>query len=206
MKSRLVGGVCGRDAQSIKLWDELSGAGPTNFQHKPTPEAQASWDEAKDLFCSWCPIRELCAQQGATENHNIWGGLDQYERYRERKNRKPVPAPEPELAPTAAERPVTVITPPEAGSRRKRPFPPEDPSSLDGWTRSVSGGVRAGWYEAQSPDGKCIRMKLKTHGAGVIKWFEAEDVDLRRPVARVIGRCPHHNHETGEERGEALAS
>lgn len=199
-ESRLQGGACGDD---LSRWEFLTDQGGDNFRAKPADAVQASWDLAKQEFCFRCPLLERCLERSKTERLGVMGGLDQYERYKARKvayrtrvrvEKKVIEEPQPA--------PVTLTVVPAQRVMTRSPFPPENPSFCDGWTRDRT-IVRAGWYVSQSPDGACIRMKLKVGGAGIIKWFVAEDVDLRRPVAPVIGHCKHHKHEVEEAREES---
>lgn len=196
--SRLQGGACGDD---LEHWEFLADQGPFLARVPPPWAVQAAWNAAKREFCDACPIMQRCRERAMSEPLGIWGGLDQYERHKLRKTvawkaaRQAAPA----KAPTA---PAVLSVVPAQRVLSKASFPEADPDGRDGWTRDRE-IVRSAWYVSQSPDGSCIRMKLKLQGAGVIKWFLAEDVDLRRQVGRVIGRCPHHKHETEVAREES---
>lgn len=62
-------------------------------------------------------------------------------------------------------------------------FPKKAPEGADAWVWWVNRAWR-GRYMAQTADGKWFRMKLKGGApVAVIRWFLAEEVDIRRPVA-----------------------
>lgn len=50
----------------------------------PPPSAQARWDRAK-LVCARCPVLEECRRDTLGEEYGVWGGLDEHQRYLERK-------------------------------------------------------------------------------------------------------------------------
>lgn len=50
---------------------------------KPSPVVQDLWDQAKDL-CSICPVSRECRRDTVGEEYGVFGGLDQYERYKVR--------------------------------------------------------------------------------------------------------------------------
>lgn len=52
---------------------------------RPSPQAQAAWDEAKEV-CIECPIMLRCRAEHVGEEHGVWGGTDPHERYRLRSN------------------------------------------------------------------------------------------------------------------------
>ena len=195
MRRPLFGGNCARDGQSLQLWDKLTDAGSANPRLKPTDKVQASWDEAKSLFCSWCPIQMDCLRQGMDEQHGIWGGVDQYQREKSRRNasRQRVKERAEQQERQAEPAPVRPIVKPAAAAARqpvwdrvKPDFPKADPTTCDAWIRDHR-GISPAWYEATTPDGVWMRMKVKGSGSRqAIKWIRSEDVDIRRPMAPVI--------------------
>jgi hypothetical protein len=195
MRRPLFGGNCARDEQTLQLWDQLADSGSANPRLKPTDKVQASWDEAKSLFCSWCPIQMDCLRQGMDEQHGIWGGVDQYQRERWRRNASRQRVKERELAKQAEPAPVRDIPKPApvapaarqpVWDRVKPDFPQADPVTCDAWIRDHR-GISPAWYEATTPDGVWMRMKIKGHsGRQAIKWIRSDDVSMRRPMTPVI--------------------
>lgn len=181
--SRLQGGLCGnRLIISPRAWDLLTD-GPPDPHKVPAPDLQLRWNDAKSI-CRACQILPACRKGGLDQKLGVWGGLDQHERHNMRKaaarkaskERAERPAGEPETAPRAVPEPVPAAAP------LKREFPVEDPPAHDGWIRDRK-VVRSAFYIAQTSDGKYMRMKIKgDHYTGLIKWYPAEDVDLRRAV------------------------
>ncbi|MGV9850403.1 WhiB family transcriptional regulator [Streptomyces sp. NPDC003442] len=46
----------------------------------PSVDAQALWDEAKEI-CRGCPVMHQCRRDTLGEEYGVWGGYDQRERY-----------------------------------------------------------------------------------------------------------------------------
>lgn len=59
---------------------------PATYDRQPSQAAQAAWDVAKET-CLDCPFMLRCAQEHKGEDYGVWGGVDQYERYMERRRR-----------------------------------------------------------------------------------------------------------------------
>jgi pyruvate/2-oxoglutarate dehydrogenase complex dihydrolipoamide acyltransferase (E2) component len=57
---------------------------PSTYDRQPSKAAQAAWDEAKET-CLDCPFMLRCAEEHKGEDYGVWGGVDQYERYMERR-------------------------------------------------------------------------------------------------------------------------
>lgn len=51
---------------------------------KPAAAVQVLWDQAKEI-CAMCPVLAECKRDTLGEEYGVFGGLDQYERYRVRK-------------------------------------------------------------------------------------------------------------------------
>lgn len=51
---------------------------------KPGAAAQALLDQAKEI-CAMCPVMAECRRDTLGEEYGVWGGLDQYERWRLRR-------------------------------------------------------------------------------------------------------------------------
>lgn len=56
--------------------------GPNN--RPPGKATQAKWDQAKKT-CARCPVRAQCARDTLGEPYGVWGGRDQWERFRIRQ-------------------------------------------------------------------------------------------------------------------------
>lgn len=58
--------------------------GPGDVAARPNGIVQKQWDEAKG-FCLSCPLYLRCREINWGEEYGVWGGTDQYERYRYRR-------------------------------------------------------------------------------------------------------------------------
>jgi WhiB family redox-sensing transcriptional regulator len=58
--------------------------GPMLLKRVPTPQAQARWNEAKEI-CQACPVLAECQRDTLGEEYGVWGGLDQRERWLKRR-------------------------------------------------------------------------------------------------------------------------
>jgi WhiB family redox-sensing transcriptional regulator len=50
----------------------------------PGAATQAKWDQAKEI-CAGCPVLAECRRDTLGEEYGVYGGLDQYERYKARR-------------------------------------------------------------------------------------------------------------------------
>lgn len=57
--------------------------GPQDVSKAPGKRAQGAWEQAKEV-CIECPFFLACREEHKGEEFGVWGGTDQYERYRER--------------------------------------------------------------------------------------------------------------------------
>jgi WhiB family redox-sensing transcriptional regulator len=48
---------------------------------KPSAKTQVRWDQAKEI-CKMCPVLAECARDTLGEEYGVYGGLDQYERFK----------------------------------------------------------------------------------------------------------------------------
>lgn len=51
---------------------------------KPAPAVQARWDQAKEI-CEMCPVLKECRRDTLGEEYGVFGGRDQFERYKMRR-------------------------------------------------------------------------------------------------------------------------
>lgn len=79
-------------------------------------------------------------------------------------------------------RPVRAV---EAPTVEVPEFPAAPPPRADGWVW-YRGRAHRGHYVAETADGVYVRMKIKPTAAQTTKWFPAQCVDLRTPIAPVI--------------------
>lgn len=47
---------------------------------KPSKALQAEWDKAKSI-CARCPVLNQCRRDTLGEQHGVWGGLDEFQRF-----------------------------------------------------------------------------------------------------------------------------
>lgn len=254
--SRLQGGKCAE--LSPAEFDRLFMDGPAQAHARPEPARQGVWDYTKDRYCIECPIFLACREQSMGEPLGVFGGTDQYERYKWRKKRSAQIMRAPKEERLALGRQIYELSQPGNGlahsmvcrkvnlapdtvtklrqeyeedlaerkrekqaltraaqlAQRSKPpvvreptvqFPEEQPpGGKDAWVRDNS-FVWSAWYVAQSADGTALRMKVKNvRSTGMIKWFPASDVDLRRPVVRLIEVPPQrYRRESDEESAES---
>lgn len=82
----LSGGICaGMDPKELE--DTFWYPGAQNVWRSPGPIPLGHWARAKEI-CFRCPIREQCLDVYLEETYGVYGGLDQYERYLERRRRR----------------------------------------------------------------------------------------------------------------------
>lgn len=188
------GALCAR----MSDWEYMTD-GPLSFKEPPGPELRARWDEAKEV-CGHCPVLDACHAQRLQHHRGVWGGTDQYERHLERKRgwkgkRKARAEAEQEVPAPA------LLRPPVA--RPKADFPEGDPTAGDGWIRDHR-GISPAFYEATTPDGVWMRMKVKNVSTRqTIKWLLVEDVDLRRRVQ--VEYAEYMNRPDGKRRHDKAA-
>jgi hypothetical protein len=72
--------------RAICRWEDhgLFFAPGGQYDRRPSPEAQALWNRAKDI-CSMCPALKECRRDTLGELYGVFGGRDESERYKIRR-------------------------------------------------------------------------------------------------------------------------